>query len=57
MVASKLPEDENKKASQSSNGGDIEEVLDVTIPSDVVIEVSVTGGRRRRESGIGCHGR
>lgn len=53
VVAPQLHEDEDQQAGEGSDGGDVDEVLNVAVPRVLDVPVSVAGGRgRRREGGI-----
>lgn len=43
VITAKLDEEKDAETRKSSNGGDVEEILDVAVPCEVV-----KGGRRRR---------
>lgn len=48
VIAPQLHEDEDQQAGEGSDGGDVDEVLDVAVPRVLDVAVSVAGGRRRR---------
>lgn len=47
VVAPQLDEDEDEQAGEGSDGGDVDEVLDVAVPGVLDAAVPVAGGRRR----------
>lgn len=48
MVTAKLDENKNKDTKEQTDGGNIEKVLDVAVPSagEIIVRVAGGGGRR-----------
>lgn len=52
VVAAELHEEENQEAAGGADGGDVEEVVDVSVPRGEGVAAVVAGGRRRRREGL-----
>lgn len=55
VVAAELDEEEDEDARESSDGGDVEEVLDVAVPRRVEVGVGIDRRRKREKTVIHDH--